>query len=703
MFCYAIGNEIPSSIVRWHGRRAIERFLERLESLARAEDPTALFTYVNYPSTEYLRPESNEIVCFNVYLEDQDSLARYLLHLQNVSDDRPLLLAEVGLDSMRNGEGGQAEALTWQIRTVLQGACAGTFVFAWTDEWHRGGFDIEDWAFGLVDRERRPKPALAAVREAFSKGPLDHAQKVPLISVVICTYNGRRTIRECLEAVTRLAYPRYEVIVVNDGSSDGTDAIIREFDVIQIDQPNGGLSHARNVGMGRAQGDIVAYIDDDAWPDVHWLDYLAVTFMTTSHVGVGGPNLPPAGDGAVADCVANAPGGPCHVLLESLDAEHIPGCNMAFRRDALLAVEGFDERFRIAGDDVDLCWRLLENGGTLGFSPGAVVWHHRRNEVRTYLRQQLNYGRAEGMLEAKWPDKYNRLGHLRWGGRIYGQGHTRPIAWRRRRVDQGVWGSRLFQSMYATDFQTVWSVTLMPEWYLVTAALGLLTLLGGAWKPMFLVAPFFVLAVLIPLIQVVRSAGRARFSSRSSGLARLPLYVLTGLLHVLQPLARLVGRTRHALTPWRRYGARGRAIPRARRLEVWSETWRSQIAWLEDLEARLQLDRLPVQRGAGLDRYDIHAAGGLLGGARLLSAVEEHGGGRQMLRIRTWPKPALSAIVAAVASMALATIAGLDGSWAACVVLGLIAFAIVLRSALECSAALNSMAAATEELAASTS
>ena len=97
----------------------------------------------------------------------------------------------------------------------------------------------------------------------------------------------------------------------------------------------------------------------------------------------------------------------------------MPGCNMAFRKAALEEIGGFDERFRVAGDDVDVCWRLQESGWTLGFSAGAVVMHRRRDSVRRYLKQQYGYGKAEALLERKWPSRYNRAGSSRWSGRIY--------------------------------------------------------------------------------------------------------------------------------------------------------------------------------------------------------------------------------------------------------------------------------------------
>src|SRR5262249_13225328 len=137
---------------------------------------------------------------------------------------------------------------------------------------------------------------------------------------------------------------------------------------------------------------------------------------------VGGPNLPPDEDSFIAQCVARSPGGPAHVMLTDTIAEHIPGCNMAIRRSCLEEIGGFDEQFRVAGDDVDICWRLQERGWVVGFAPAAQVWHHRRPSVRMFWKQQKGYGKAEALLERKWPDRFNHWNHLRWEGRIYAAG-----------------------------------------------------------------------------------------------------------------------------------------------------------------------------------------------------------------------------------------------------------------------------------------
>ncbi|MHA1237111.1 MAG: glycosyltransferase, partial [Candidatus Hodarchaeales archaeon] len=115
----------------------------------------------------YLQLEFLDLICFNVYLEDETKLSNYLYRLQNIAGEKPLVLAEIGLDSQRNGEDEQAKSLNWQIEKAYSSGCAGAMVFAWTDEWHRGGQDIEDWDFGITDRLRRPKAALQIVKNRF--------------------------------------------------------------------------------------------------------------------------------------------------------------------------------------------------------------------------------------------------------------------------------------------------------------------------------------------------------------------------------------------------------------------------------------------------------------------------------------------------------------------------------------------------------
>jgi O-antigen biosynthesis protein len=666
VLAYAVGNEIPAPVVRWHGPRPVERFVRRLCDAARDEDPGALVTYVNYPTTEYLELPFLDFVCFNVYLESSARYQAYVARLQNLAGDRPLVMAEIGLDSRRHGRLAQARAVEWQLRDAFAGGCAGAFVFAWTDEWHRGGFDVEDWDFGLTDRQRRPKPALLAARRALEDLPVAKNRSWPRVSVVVCSYNGARTIRQCLESFLFLEYPDFEVIVVDDGSTDTTAAIAKEFGVRVISTPNRGLSTARNTGLAAATGEIVAYIDDDAYADPHWLSYLVATLMQSSHVGVGGPNLPPPGDGPIADAAAHAPGGPNHVLLSDTEAEHIPGCNMAFRKPALEGIGGFDPRFRTAGDDVDVCWRLQAAGGTIGFHPAAVVWHHRRNSVRAYWRQQRGYGHAEALLEPKWPDKYNGAGSTTWSGRVYGP--LAALASWRRRIYHGAWGSALFQSVYQPAPGLFAALATLPEWAMLVGALTILGLLGVAWTPLLIALPLAALAAALPLGYAGLAALHA--TQAAHGRERFKAWALIAMLHVLQPMARLRGRLEGGLSPWRRSRIAPWVRPRPRGFTTWTESWEPPVARLTRLETRLRRAGCAVRRGGDWDRWDLEVAMGMLGHARVQLVAEEHGAGRQLARFRVWPRVSAVASGSMAALLALAIGAVADGAWLAATALG---------------------------------
>ena len=672
VLAYSIGNEIPAPIVRWYGRAKIERFLKRLYSIVKSEDPDGLVTYVNYPTTEYLQLPFLDFVCFNVYLESEDKLRPYLARVQNIANERPLILAEIGLDSLRKGEHTQAEVLDWQIRTVGSAGGAGAFIFAWTDEWYRGGYEIDDWDFGLTDRTRQPKPALTAVRQAFQEFPIPRDCPLPRVSVVVCSYNGGRTIRDCLEALNKLEYPNYEVIVINDGSTDDTVTIAKEFPFKLVSTPNRGLSNARNTGLRLATGDIVAYTDDDAYPDPHWLSYLVDMFLRTSHAGIGGPNLAPTDDGWIAECVSNAPGGPIHVLLDDEIAEHIPGCNMAFRKECLEAIGGFDPQFRTAGDDVDVCWKLQEQGWTLGFHPSAMVWHHRRNSVRTYWKQQRGYGRAEALLERKWPKKYNASGHPSWHGRLYGRGVASILSWRPSRIYQGVWGNAPFQLLYQAHPSTLLSVLSMPEWNLALLSLMVLSALGVFWTPLLWGLPLVGLFLSGAIGLAWRNASRGIYDIPKNRVGRIRSTLVTAGLYVMQPLARLTGRLWSGLTPWRHHVSEKFLVPWPRTITTWSEQWLDISNRLELVEKSLQSKRAIVHRGGDYDRWDLHVKTGMLGGTRLRMVIEEHGGGKQLIRCRVWPKCSVIAFASVLSFGLLCGWAFVDhASWVGAVLLGL--------------------------------
>ncbi|WP_052664328.1 glycosyltransferase [Nitriliruptor alkaliphilus] len=533
----SLGNEIPADVIRWFGTRRIAAFLADLADRVHAIDGQQLVTYANYPTAEYLPLSSLDFLTFNVFLEQQSDFRRYLTRLHHLAGDRPLVLGEVGLDAGTDpdGEKRQADALDWQLATAVERGVAGTFVFSWTDEWWVGDAAVEGWHFGLTHADRSPKPALDVATWWNQRTVADLDRVWPSISVVICAYNAGATLAECLDHTCAIEYPGLEILVVNDGSADDTADIARRYPRVRlVDLPHAGLSVARNAGYEAATGDIVAYLDSDAYPQPEWPYYLALGFDGAMVGGVGGPNVPPPSDPVGAHRVARSPGGPVHVLISDDRAEHVPGCNMAFWREEVLTdVGGFDPIYDAAGDDVDLCWKVLDRGWEIGFHPAALVWHHRRPGARAYFRQQRGYGRAEALVEARHPDRFTPLGTARWKGRIYDSFAPSLL---NQRVYRGLFGTGAYQSVYQGGGHVL---DLAHQIGLPLAIAAVLTTPLALLHLALLLPAAVGLAAIVAL--VVTDAARAH-PPRDLDRGRFAFRVGVAWLHLGQPLVRLWGR-----------------------------------------------------------------------------------------------------------------------------------------------------------------
>jgi O-antigen biosynthesis protein len=654
MLLYCIGNEVPPLVVRWYGRNRIERFLADLAETVRGEAPDALITYVNHPPTEHLHLPFLDVVSHNVYLERESDFRKYLARLQSLSGDRPVFLAELGLDARGHGMAEQQRSLEWQLRAVFEKGLCGAAVYSWTDEWSIFSNDIEGWGFGLTDVDRRPKPALETVRRIYRSDLYALRDTIwPRVSVVVASFNGGRTLDECLQSLANLTYPDYEVIVIDDGSTDDTPQIISRYDVRSIRSENGGLSRARNRGIEASTGEIVAFIDSDAYADPDWLFHLVTALREQDAAAVGGPNLAPPKDGFTAACVDFAPGNPTHVLLDDQQAEHVPGCNMAFRKDALSKIGGFDHTHRAAGDDVDVCWKLLVRDETIAFSPGAIVWHHRRPTVRAYLRQQRGYGYAEAHLRRRYPGRFNIFGDLVWAGSIYDGMHTElrqqglPRLFRSR-VYQGRFGSAQFQCLYQ-PFQAWWfQVFTTAEWQVLSwcaVLAGALTLtfarLPLAAVPLLCASAMLsatACAAAIPALQAVRR-------QRSLQGHRQRAFVLIAWLHILQPLARAFG---HLVGAWVTRGS----PPYPGEQRLYGNLSQREI-WLDRLQRHLQDCGWSCRPSSDWDAADLDVLGPGPFRLQLCSVYEddvEHGQHYVRYRVTARPKRWLPLVWLALAA-----------------------------------------------------
>jgi len=637
IFALSVVNEVPPDVLRFVGPPKVEAFIDELVEIVRVEAPACLTTFANFPTTEYLQPRSIDFVCFNVYLHNDAVFSNYLSRLQNIAGDKPLILGEYGVDTQREQTPeGQAAILSGHLKAVFDEGLSGALIFSFTDEWHTHGHDIENWSFGLTTKTREPKPAFAAVQDIFRRAPQTADEKLPTASIVICSYNGASTVESCLRSMRKLKYPNYEVIFIDDGSTDSTQEILRSFpEVRNIRQRNMGLSFARNVGLNAAGGEVVVYTDSDCEADEDWLYYLCLTLVRSRHAGVGGPNLIPDEGSWIADCVGIAPGGPTHVMIDDRTAEHVPGCNMAFHANALKQVNGFDPQFRKAGDDVDVIWRIQHQGHTIGFAPAAQVWHYRRNTVKAYLNQQRGYGQAEAMLKYKHPDHFNALGASHWRGRMYG-GQTAGVRIGGDVIYHGVWGTGLFQTIYRRPASLAAMMLMSIEW---NALAWFVMILGVGVTPITksLIGLAFAM-FLLPMFLAVVAAIQTPLPRRRHPLTRpMIAYLLWR-----QPLAR--GWARYAMRLRERvirHPARGyldrKRLPLdpadAAVLRYWHHQM-DRLVLLEKLKEELREADWRMRVDSGWHPWDLEIYGNRYLRIRVATVSERHGGAGWLTKVR---------------------------------------------------------------------
>ncbi len=630
-----VGNEISTTLARWQGTQRMLAFVEELVDVAHQHAPQTLVSYANYPSTEFLVPENADFVAFNLYLDDPQALRRYLARLHNLAGDRPVVISEFGVDAKARGAEEQARLVEEEIQVASEAGVAGNFLFSFTDEWFRGGGQVDGWAFGLTEKNREPRPAASRYRPLAAPltGP---AGQEPKFSVIVCTRNGSRTLRDCLQSLVALEFQDRELLVVDDGSSDTTPAIVAEFpEVIYIRQAAAGLSVARNTGAEAAKGQILAYTDDDCVADPHWLNYLAVALADEKMAAAGGPNVPPPPLNAEQACVVAAPGGPAHVLLGDSVAEHVPGCNLAVRKEVWRALGGFLPKYHAAGDDVDFCWRLLARGWQIAFHGGAMVWHYRRFELAAYLRQQQGYGKAEGLLIGQYGSRFGHFGGAQWKGVVY-QTALAAISRRRGRIYSGPFGHAPYQLVYSAPLSLWGALVTSVPW------LAGLVLLAGlacffpqyAWGALVMLVP----TLGYPFWQAWQLPMEKGFDTLGNRL-KLAYLLLGG--PVLRSIARFWWGLRSGSLPaapfsahHRRAGSKRLLTVSGGNLEFWNEKGLDRNVLLPALEAQLVADGWTLQNDDGWREWDLQV--GLSPGwcGRFATVTEYHGGLKCLTRAR---------------------------------------------------------------------
>ncbi|MGD0158843.1 MAG: glycosyltransferase [Candidatus Bathyarchaeia archaeon] len=235
--------------------------------------------------------------------------------------------------------------------------------------------------------------------------------ELPFVSIVVCTYNRKKLLKDCLNSIFSADYPSslYEVIIVDGGSTDGTKELCKAFPKIRfIIESKFGLAHARNKGASLARGSVVAYVDDDCVVDKFWLKNLLKGFQySKSVVGVGGPVFPLHPELIPPKIFVLAPLG---FYDEGRAIKLVSGIvmpNSAFRRQIFETIQ-FDETLGVTkrgklillGEDTEFCRNIINSGYQLLYTPYAKVYHQMIME-RLTVRYIIEHSFGNGIVTAK--------------------------------------------------------------------------------------------------------------------------------------------------------------------------------------------------------------------------------------------------------------------------------------------------------------
>jgi mycofactocin system glycosyltransferase len=242
------------------------------------------------------------------------------------------------------------------------------------------------------------------------------AERLPTVSVVVPVKDRAEELARCLASVRRVGYPqdRVELVVVDDGSRDATAEVARSLGatVVASGGRGRGPAAARNRGAAVARGEILAFLDSDCTASEAWLAELAGAFEDPEVVAVGGRvagmHATSALDRYEAEMSSLSLGPRDRAGQGGTDTFYLPSCNLLVRRTAFAASGGFREELRV-GEDVDLTWRLRDQGGKVVYAPRGRIFHAHRNRLGAFLRRRFEYGTSEGLLHVLHPERRKRM------------------------------------------------------------------------------------------------------------------------------------------------------------------------------------------------------------------------------------------------------------------------------------------------------
>ena len=225
----------------------------------------------------------------------------------------------------------------------------------------------------------------------------------PFVSVIVPVLDGESTIADGLDSILATDYPadRREILVIDNGSSDGTAALIRSRPVTYLREAKRGVSNARNRGIAESRGEILAFVDADCLVEPQWLTELVRPFEDPAVGSVGG-DLQHAPPTTAAERQAARMLGNWQRFAFTSNPAYPITANAAYRRDVLDRIGPFDPHMTRA-QDVELGLRFQEHSGLrLAYAERATARHHHRSTQRDFFRQQFGWAYGAGLVGAKF-------------------------------------------------------------------------------------------------------------------------------------------------------------------------------------------------------------------------------------------------------------------------------------------------------------
>jgi len=218
------------------------------------------------------------------------------------------------------------------------------------------------------------------------------------VSVVLLTKNSVATVRKSLDSVFQQTRKPDEVVVVDGGSTDGTLEVVRQHPVKLVLEPGLGFGYARNLGVEKAEGDFVFFIDSDCYADPRWIEKILPHFDDPEIAGATGQTRLWNTSDDVARFLACV-GGRMNMPTQHAYVKIAPTMNLALRRNVVLEAGGFDETL-VRCEDTELTYKVTRRYKIL-YEPEAVVWFRGSPTLGTASRKCIRHFIGVGQLFAK--------------------------------------------------------------------------------------------------------------------------------------------------------------------------------------------------------------------------------------------------------------------------------------------------------------